>query len=70
MSTLSTRFTPHLPDDWTPEQALAVYELLSDLAEAIWSRYEIPLLELLKPDIDQDNHAQPDLFDCNDPIPF
>jgi hypothetical protein len=70
MSTLSTRFTLHLPDDWTPEQALAVYELLQDLAESIWIRYEVPLTELLKPDIDQDDDAQPDLFDFSDPIPF
>ena len=70
MSTLSMRFTLHLPDDWTPEQALAVYELLTDLAEALWSRYEAPLTELLKPDLEQDDEVQPDLFDCNDPIPF
>jgi hypothetical protein len=65
-----TRFILPLPDDWTPEQALAVYELLNDLAEAIWSRYEVPLTELHKPDIDQDDDAQPDLFDLSDPIPF
>ena len=70
MSTLSMRFTLHLPDDWTPEQALAVYELLTDLAEALWSRYEAPLTELLKPDLEQDDEVQPDLFDFNDPIPF
>jgi hypothetical protein len=70
MSTLASRFTPQLPDDWTPEQALAVYDLLNDLAEAIWKRYEIPLIELLAPEIEPQNTAQPDLFDFDDPLPF
>jgi len=30
MSTLTERFTLRLPDYWTPQQALAVYELLFD----------------------------------------
>jgi hypothetical protein len=70
MSTLTTRFTLQLPDHWTPEQALAVYDLLNDLAEAIWNRYEIPLIELLAPEIYPHNTAQPDLFDFDDPLPF
>jgi hypothetical protein len=70
MSTLASRFTLQLPDDWTPEQALAVYDLLNDLAEAIWKRYEIPLIELLAPEIEPQNTAQPDPFDFDDPLPF
>jgi hypothetical protein len=70
MSTLASRFTLQLPDYWTPEQALAVYDLLNHLAEAIWNRYEIPLIELLAPDLDRSNGAQPDLFDFDDPLPF
>jgi hypothetical protein len=35
MSTLSELFTLPLPDYWTPAEALAVYELLNELAEAI-----------------------------------
>jgi hypothetical protein len=70
MSTLSSRFTLQLPDYWTPEQALAVYDLLNDLAEAIWNRYEIPLIELLAQDLDRGNGAQPDLFNFDDQIPF
>ena len=70
MSTLASRFTLRLPDDWTPEQALAVYELLSELAETIWNHYEIPLLELLAPELDQDDASQPDLLDFDDQIPF
>ena len=36
-----------LPDDWTPEQALAVFELLDDLRELIWDHYQIPIQDLL-----------------------
>ena len=34
MSTLSSRFTLQLPEHWTPEQALAVYELLTNTQRA------------------------------------
>jgi hypothetical protein len=37
-----------IPDDWSPEQALAVAELLDDLREAIWARYQFHLQELLR----------------------
>ena len=70
MSTLSTRFTLQLPDYWTPEQALAVYEFLTELADALWNRYEIPLIELLTPELEQNDSPEPDLSDFDDPIPF
>ncbi len=70
MSTLSSRFTLQLPDHWTPEQALAVYEFLTELADALWNRYEIPLLQLLAPELDQNTDSQLDLFDFDDSIPF
>jgi len=34
--------------DWSPEQALAVVELLDDLREVIWNRYQLQLHELLR----------------------
>jgi len=34
--------------NWTPEQALAVFELLDDLRERIFNHYQIPIQELLK----------------------
>jgi len=40
-------------DDWSPEQALAVVELLDDLREVIWNRYQLQLHEQL--------HGQPAL---------
>ncbi|MDD2719753.1 MAG: hypothetical protein PHH47_00410 [Gallionella sp.] len=35
-------------DNWSPEQALAVIELLDDLREVIWARYQLQLQELLR----------------------
>jgi len=37
-----------IQEDWSPEQALAVIELLDDLREVIWQRYQLPLQELLR----------------------
>ncbi|WP_260296060.1 hypothetical protein [Sedimenticola hydrogenitrophicus] len=37
-----------IPDYWTPEQALAVYELIDEIRDAIWSRYQISLIELMQ----------------------
>lgn len=61
--------TPRAPTltlalDWSPEQALAVWQLLHELSELIWARYELALLELLREDYleDGDPHGQRDLF--------
>lgn len=35
-------------DNWTPEQALAVIELLDDLRELIWNHYQVPVYELIR----------------------
>jgi hypothetical protein len=37
-----------IPDDWSPEQALAVVELLDDLRHIICERYQLQLQELLQ----------------------
>jgi len=34
-----------IPDDWTPEQALAVCELFHDITSAIWDAYTEPLAQ-------------------------
>ncbi|MDZ7751320.1 MAG: hypothetical protein U5S82_16930 [Gammaproteobacteria bacterium] len=41
---------PPIPDDWTPEQALAVYDFIDELRDAIWSRYDRQLVELMQQD--------------------
>ena len=38
--------TIDIPDDWTPEQALAVCELFHDIISAIWDAYTEPLAQL------------------------
>jgi len=35
-------------EDWSPEQALEVIELLDDLREVIWARYRLQLQDLLR----------------------
>ena len=70
MSTLNELFTLRLPDYWTPADALAVYELLNDLADAIWNRYEVDLIEQLRSERDYGDTSQLDLFDFDDPLPF
>lgn len=37
-----------IPEDWSPEQALAVIELLDDLREVIYLRYQLQLQDLLR----------------------
>ncbi len=59
-----------IADDWSPEQALAVYELLDALRERVWDRYQLQLIELLAPDTDEVDTSQLNLFDLNDEIPF
>ena len=39
-----------ISDDWTPDQALAVIELLDDLRDRIWVRYELAVFELIRED--------------------
>ena len=63
-------FFKDIPDYWSPQQALAIYELLGDLQLRVWDRYELQLLELLRPDLEGEDDDQPDLFDPNDQIPF
>ena len=43
--------TLEIPDDWSAEQALAVWELLNALADRIWACYEQPLVALLRADL-------------------
>ncbi len=33
---------PAIPTGWTPEEARAVYKWLHDLAERVWTTYDLP----------------------------
>jgi hypothetical protein len=70
MSTFPSRVNLQLPDHWTPEQALAVHELLSTLAESVYTRYESHLRELYTPENPEEERSQLDLFGFDDPDLF
>jgi len=46
-----------IPEDWSPEQALAVIELLDDLREVIWNRYQQQLQQELRKQRGQDTEV-------------
>jgi hypothetical protein len=48
--------------DWTPEQALAVFELLDDLRERIWAHYELVIVAQLREER-QTNESVPEVSD-------
>jgi hypothetical protein len=47
-SGLNTGLDFLIDKNWTPEQALAVFELLDDLRDLIFNYYQHPIQELLK----------------------
>jgi len=65
------------PRYWEPEEALAVWELLTELADTLWAQHQIAFMELLmeqqNPDRgyqDLKEWSQLDLFSPNDDLPF
>ncbi|MCG5077426.1 hypothetical protein [Paraburkholderia tagetis] len=44
-----------VPEDWTPQQALAVFELLDDLREVVCSRYLADIQRTMR-----DEHQHPE----------
>jgi len=56
--------TVEIPVTWTPEQALAVFELLDDLREKIWEIYNFRLQDLLR-----EQQQSPSLDDSDGPLP-
>ena len=37
-----------LPTHWTPEQAVAVFEILDELREHVWARYGLRIQQVLR----------------------
>ena len=56
--------TVEIPVTWTPEQALAVYELLDGLRERTWEIYNVQLQDLLR---EQQQSPGPDDSDDTSP---
>ena len=59
----------HLPDDLPPKTALALFDLLRGLIDALWQQYETELLALIMDEPEADLDAQ-QAFDFNDDLPF
>ena len=63
-----------IPSHWSPEQATAVYEFCSALADHLWHHYQDHIIEHLGPlnerydSPDNTDPRQTDLFD--DTLPF
>ena len=67
---MTTAVLLHLPDDWTAQQALDIYELLHELAEGIRDQYETPIIELIAERSREYERTQIDLSDFDDKLPF
>ena len=62
---------PKIPDYWTAEQALAVYDFLDELRDGVWDRYGEQITERMRFEYEQQQQrAQLELFPFNDEIPF
>jgi hypothetical protein len=61
--------TFQLPRDLPPKTALALFELLSSLTDALWQQYETDLVALIMDDLNAHPASQLS-FDFNDDIPF
>ncbi len=60
-----------IPDYWSPEEALAVYEFIEDLLARIWASDGLRIQELCaREHITRHDFSQPDLFAPDDPLPF
>jgi hypothetical protein len=60
--------TLKIPQHWSAEQAMAVWEFINNVARCVWDRYERPLAELIKTELKQ-NQKQLDLFYSDRHIP-
>lgn len=52
--------SPIIPADWSPEQALATFELLNDLMERIWTRYAPDIQTLIQQQQSSGHNASDD----------
>lgn len=63
--------TPPIPDDWSPPEALMVFEFIDNLREHIWARYGLRIQAFEAADrVTDTDGSQFDLLDTNAPLPF
>jgi hypothetical protein len=65
-SGLSSGLAFTIDSTWEPEQALAVWELLDDLRERIWTHYGGAIQDLLR----QQRVSTEPFDDCHQDLPF
>ena len=58
-----------LPCDWSPEQAVAVFEILDELRERVWARYGLQIQQVLRAQQRTTASTAADDFDDAD-VPF
>jgi len=58
-----------LPQDLPPKTVMALFDLLSELTDALWQQYESELVELAIEELDHSPDSQ-QAFDFNDDLPF
>lgn len=58
-----------LPTDWSPEQAVAVFEILDELRERVWARYGLQIQQVLRSQQHTAVHSAEDTIDEGD-VPF
>ena len=59
----------HVPQDLPPRTAMALFDLLSELTDALWQQYESELVELAIEELDHCPASQ-QTFDFDDDLPF
>ena len=66
---MNTTHLFRLPEELPPKTAMALFDLLSELTDALWQQYEPQLLELAIEELDDCPDSQQAL-DFDDDLPF
>ena len=61
-----TNFT--IPNDWTAEQALAVFELIDELRDTIATQYQLQLMEQLRSEREDFDSNNQGTYDHDNPF--
>ena len=59
-----------LPTHWTPEQAVAVFEILDELREHVWARYGVQIQQVLRDERSTADLAAGDIDIDEADVPF
>lgn len=67
---LQTKLCLRINQRWTPEQAMAVFELITDLRDLIWSHYDLALQEQYQRDQLKDQGWEYEPEEKDPEVPF